>query len=89
MLFSLLVCQYWPLLLLTFVFVAYQLITYNNQLEMDSRESQSLYSNLVSPCEIFLHLVLQYLFFISDAYDPNRDAEAEGRTARKCLFYKQ
>ncbi len=51
---------------------------------MDLREYQLLYANLVSHCKILLHLVSQYLFFfILDTFDPNRDAEAEGRMSRK------
>ncbi len=81
MLFGYILYQCWPLC--TLVFIAYQLFLYNNQPGMNSRECQLLYTYLVSHREILLHLVLQYLFFILDTFNPYSDAQAEGRTASK------
>jgi hypothetical protein len=46
-------------------------------------KSQPWYSNSSFYCEILWYLFLQYGFFTSDTIDPNRDAQAEDRTARK------
>jgi len=87
LLYGFLVYQCWPLFI--FLYIAHRLITNNNQSRVNSREFQLLYSIVQSHRKVLLHFVLQYLFFISDAYDPYRNAEAEGRTARKWLFYSQ
>jgi hypothetical protein len=53
---------------------------------MNLHETQLLYSRMALHREILLYLTLQliiYLSFVLDTFEPNTDAQAEGRTARK------